>query len=172
MMMYHSIKCGGKKISSSVDMVETVILDYMSHYYDPELEGSKPILLHDTLAHDVASPYQIWLQKVQQLRTHHPDEHSLEFLTFYVTLTLTTEQSNLFTRHFTWWSKQVLLHKDQQFRRHIKKSYFDFMILHCDLDDSKLIFWKTIWLITLHHHTKFGGKRFSDSEYIIWTNIH
>ena len=32
--------------------------------------------------------------------------------------------------------------------------------------------WKTIWLIMMQHHTKFGSKRFSDSENIIWTNIH
>ena len=64
------------------------------------LETAKPIFLHDILAHDDASPcpYQVWLQKVQQLRCH-PDELSLEFLTFSVTLTLTTrEQSNLSTR--------------------------------------------------------------------------
>ena len=63
----------------------------MSTHCDPELVDSKPIFLHDTLAHDVASPYQLWLQKVQQLRRYHPDEHLLE-------LTLTTrEQSNLLT---------------------------------------------------------------------------
>ena len=47
--MYHPIKCGCKKISSSVDMVETVITDYMS----------KPIFLHNKLAHDDASPFQV-----------------------------------------------------------------------------------------------------------------
>ena len=33
-------------------------------------------------------------------------------------------------------------------------------------------FWKTIWLIMMHHHTKFGIKRFSNSENIIQTSIH
>ena len=33
-------------------------------------------------------------------------------------------------------------------------------------------FLKTIWLIIKHHYTKFGSKRFGDSENIIWTNIH
>ena len=89
MMMYHPIKFGCKKISSSADMVETVISDQMSPHCDPELEDSEPIFLHDILADDVASPYQIWLQKVQQLQRYHPDEHSLEFLTFPVTLTTT-----------------------------------------------------------------------------------
>ena len=80
--------------------VETVIFDQMSPNCDPELEDSKPIFLHDTLAHDISSPYQVWLQKVPQLRRYHSDEHSLEFLTSPVTLT-TTELSNLFTRQST-----------------------------------------------------------------------
>ena len=102
MMMYHQIKFGCRKKTSSVDMVElliswcfvpsqpqmitsgldmveTVILDYMSHHYDPEFENSKQIFLHDTLAHDDVSPYQAWLQTVQQLRRNCPDEHLLEF---------------------------------------------------------------------------------------------
>ena len=65
-------KFGCKKISSSADMVKTVIFDQMSPHCDPELEDSKPIL-HDILAHDVASPYQVWLQNVQQRRRYHSD---------------------------------------------------------------------------------------------------
>ena len=68
-----------KKISSSADIVEIVLSDYMSPHCNPELEDSKPIFLHDTLAQDDASPYQVWLQKVQQFRKYCPDEHSLEF---------------------------------------------------------------------------------------------
>ena len=74
----------------------------MSPHCDPELENSKSIFLHSTLVHDGASPYQVWLQKVQWLRKYRWDEHSLEFLTFPVTLT-TTEQSNLFTRQSSSW---------------------------------------------------------------------
>ena len=62
-MMYHTIKFGGKTISSSVDMVETVIFDYMSPPCDLELENSKPIFLYDTLAYYDASPYQVWLRR-------------------------------------------------------------------------------------------------------------
>ena len=43
MMMHHPNKFGCKKISSSVGLVETVILDYMSPHYDPELEDNKQI---------------------------------------------------------------------------------------------------------------------------------
>ena len=98
MMMNHPIKCCCKKISSSVNMVETVILDYMSHHYDPELEDSKPIscMTIDTMAHDDASSCQVWLKKVQQLRRYHQGEHSQEFEIFSVTLTsTTTEQFNV-----------------------------------------------------------------------------
>ena len=54
--MYHPIKCGCRKISSPVDMVETTICDYMSPQCDLDLEDSKQIVLPDTLAHDDASP--------------------------------------------------------------------------------------------------------------------
>ena len=85
-----------KKNSSYVNMVETVIFAHMSPQCDLNLEDSKPVFLHDTLAHDDASPYKVWSQKDQHLRRYRPDEHSLEFWTFPVTLT-TTEQSNLLT---------------------------------------------------------------------------
>ena len=60
-------------------MVETITFDQMSPQCNPELEDSKPIFLHDTLAYDDALPHQVWLQKVQQLRRYCPDEHSLKF---------------------------------------------------------------------------------------------
>ena len=74
MMVYCLITFGCKKISNSVDMVEKVISEMCPHC-DLELEDSKPIFLHDTLANDDASPYQVWLQQVQQLRRYCPDEH-------------------------------------------------------------------------------------------------
>ena len=44
-------------------MVETDIFEQMSPHSDPELEESKPIFLHDTLAHDDSSAFQVWLKK-------------------------------------------------------------------------------------------------------------
>ena len=41
----------------------------MSPHRDLDLEDSKPIFLHDTLAHDDALQYHVWLQKIQQLRS-------------------------------------------------------------------------------------------------------
>ena len=67
MTMYHPIKFGCRKISSSVDIAETVTYDYMSPHCSLELEDSKPILLLDTVAHNGASQYQVWLQTVPQL---------------------------------------------------------------------------------------------------------
>ena len=46
------VQSGCKKIINSADMVETVISDYMSPHCNPELEESKLIFLHHTLAHD------------------------------------------------------------------------------------------------------------------------
>ena len=68
-------------------------------------------------------------------------------------------------------SNQVYLQKDQ-FRRPSKKSYFDHMIRHCDLDlkDSKPIFLEDNQ--THNDASPYQVKRFSVSEYIIWTNIH
>ena len=79
MMMYHIINFGCKTISKSVNMVETVIFGYIDPNCDLELEDSKSVFLHDTLAHDDASPYQVKLQKDQQLRRYCQDEHSPEF---------------------------------------------------------------------------------------------
>ena len=174
MMRYHQIKFGCKKISSSADIVETVIFDQMSPSCDPELEDSKPVFLHDTLAHNAASSYQVWLQKIQQLRRYPPDEYSLEFWTFSVTLTrTTTEQSNLFTRQSTlWWctNKPSLVAKGSAFQ----------------IIDLKVKFWlyyPKLWPcpwrqqpnflkdIMMHYHTKFGSKRLSDSENTICANI-
>ena len=77
--MHHPIKFGCKKISSSVDMVETVLFDYMSPHCDLDPEDSKLIFSQDTLACDDVSPYQVWLQKVRQLKRYCPEKPSLEF---------------------------------------------------------------------------------------------
>ena len=71
-------KFSWKKISCSADMAETVIFDQMSPHCDPVLEDRKLIFLHDNLAHALASPCQVWLQKAQQQKRYHSDEHSLQ----------------------------------------------------------------------------------------------
>ena len=63
----------------------------MSPHFDLNLEDSKPIILHDTLAPNDASLYIIWLQMLQQFIKYHPMKHWMKFWTFTVTLTLNTE---------------------------------------------------------------------------------
>ena len=102
------------------------------------------VILHDTLAHD-ALLYHVWLQKIQQLRRHCPDEHSPEFQTFPVTLTLTaTEQSNLFTRQSSLWRcaiKSSLVAKEISSSEATVDSHWHFEP-RCDFDleRSNLIF--------------------------------
>ena len=45
---------------------------------------------HDTLAHNEAFPYYVWLQKVKSFRRYHPGKQPMTFWTFAVTLTLNT----------------------------------------------------------------------------------
>ena len=56
MTMYYQAKFGSKGASSSGGIVETVIFR-LYEPYDPEFEDSQQIFLHDTPAHDDASPY-------------------------------------------------------------------------------------------------------------------
>ena len=147
-------------------MVETVIFDQMSRHCDTELEDRKPIFLH-IFAHDVASPYQVWLQKVQHQRIYHSDEHSLEFLTFSVTLTLTTTQQSFFSTrnhfmlvcHQTKFTCKRVSNSDKISKSHI------LIILFLTVSTRR-------WLMMLHHHTKFGNKMFCDSENIVRKNIY
>ena len=149
----------------------------MSPHCDPELEDSKPVFLHDTLTHDVASSYQVWLQKVQQLRRYRPGEHSPEFWTFSVTLSwTTTEQSNLFTRFSVSWCFQpshfhktihpkVMCCKSISSSDNILESHILIILsltVTLTLKTANQSDWQTIWLILVHQHTKFGGKMFSE----------
>ena len=69
----------------------------MSPHCDIDLKDRKLIFSDDTLAHDDALQYQVWLQKVQQSRRYGQGEISVKFLTFTVTVTLsTTQQNNIF----------------------------------------------------------------------------
>ena len=57
--MYHQTKFGCQGFNSSEDIVESCF-DHMSPCCDLDLEDSKPIFFEDNLAHDEASPYQVW----------------------------------------------------------------------------------------------------------------
>ena len=177
-MMCYPIRWDCKKISRLVDWVETVIFDYMNSKCDLDLEDSKPIFLHDTLAHDDASPYQVWLQKVLAVDEISSRSTVTGILNLFCDLDFNQNraQSNLFTKQSSlWWCViKLWLQKNQQFRRYIRNSYFVYVILYCDLTSktANWSFWKTIWPIKMHNHIKFGSKSLSGSEVIIWTNTH
>ena len=110
----------------------------------PELEDSKSIFFHDSLAQDDASPYQVWLQNISscgdiiQMNSHWSSEPFLW-----------SHQSNqIFSQDNPPYddvpSKPVKLQKNQHFRWYIKKAYFHNIIINCDLDfeESKPIFLK------------------------------
>ena len=54
------------------------------------LETANIFFVHDSLAHDDASPYQVWYQTVLWFWRYHQDKHSLTFWILAVTLTLNT----------------------------------------------------------------------------------
>ena len=132
-MMYHPIKFSCNKISSSAGLIEKSCLIKWAVTVTLNLKTANksscmtlwPMMLH----HNSASPFQVWLQKVQQQRRrrYHPEEHLLEYWTFSVNLTLTTtEQSNLFTKQSSlWWCaiKPGLVAKKTSSSEDILKSY-------------------------------------------------
>ena len=154
-------------------MVYTVTIDWMSHHCDPEHKGNKPIFLHDTLAHDDAWSYQVWLQvsswgDIIQMNIHWkfepflwPWQHNRTIQSFYKKIQLMMSHQSKFS------CKRISSSED------ILKSHILIILSFSEtLNTANQSFWKTIWLTVMHHHTKFGSKRFSNSEDIIWTNIH
>ena len=49
-----------RRISSTEDIVEKVIVDHMIHCCDLDLKTAENFFLHDTLAHDATSQYRVW----------------------------------------------------------------------------------------------------------------
>ena len=70
MIIYQPIKFGCQKISTSVDVVEMAVYDRMS-----VIKLGHHFFLHDTQAYNVASPHQVWLQKVQWFRRYQSNIH-------------------------------------------------------------------------------------------------
>ena len=135
-MMYHPFKFGCKKTSSSVVMVETVIFNYMSPHCDHELEDSKPIFLHDT------GPW--WCIAIPNLVTDSSAvEDILSKWTFTGILNLSCDlglDHNRAIQSFHKTIQLMLMYHQTKFictrisSSEDRKSYFDYMIHHCDLD--------------------------------------
>ena len=114
----------------------------------------------------------------QQLSRYHPDENSLELWTFPVTLTLTSRSIQSFHKII---HLKMMCHQAKFSCKRISSSGNTLksqiliilsLTVTLTLKTANLSVWKTISLIMMHHHTKFGSKSFSDSEDIIWTNIN
>ena len=60
MMMCHQTKFSCKRISSSDNILKKAYFDYIILNCAFDLDDSKPIFLKDNLAHNDASPYQVW----------------------------------------------------------------------------------------------------------------
>ena len=154
-------------------MVETVIFDYMSPHCDLEFENRKPIFLHDTLTDDEASPYQVWLQKIQRFRIYCPDEQSLILWNFTVTSTLNAV-IHFFAR--TLWL--MMIYPNSKFGcKRINSSANTVKTVMCWSYETlpwpwpwrcaNQSFCMTFRLTMMHHHIKFGA-----SEDIVRTNLH
>ena len=151
----------------------------MNPHCDPELEDYKPIFLHDNLAHQVASPYQVWLKKasswadIVQMNIHWNIlnffcdldlDHNRAIQSFHKTIHL------MMMCHHTKFICKRISHSDNISKSHILTTLS--LSVTLTLQTANQSFWKIIWLIMMHHHTTFGSKMCSNSETIIWTNIH
>ena len=54
----------------------------------------------------------------------------------------------------------------------VQNNIFIIMSIYPDLEDSETIFLNDTTVHDDAYHTKFGNKRLSSSEDIVWTNIH
>ena len=140
---------------------------YMSPHCDLDLEVSTPIFSYE-------SPYRVRSQKVQCFRKYGPDKHSL---TFWKSLCPWngTEKYNFLTRYSSlWWYTMKLsrIEKRSPIQRiQQTESYFDYKVLSVTLTLAYQHFCRTLRFMIMHHHIKFGNKKFSGSEDIRWTNI-
>ena len=153
---------------------------YLINEPSPELEDSKPIFLHDTLAHDVVSPYQVSLQTVSswgyiiQMNIHYNSEPFPWPWPWPQQSNPIFSQDNLPYDNVP--SNQVFfvlflsISRADILKRHILIILSTTVTLNLKTANQSVS--KPIWLIMMHHHTTFGSKRFSVSEDTIWTNIH
>ena len=163
-MMYHPITFGCKKISSSANMVETVIFDQMSPHCDPELEDQSsctsfwPIMCH----HHTKFGYRRFSSRgdIIQMNIHWNSE-----LFLWPWLLPWPQQSNpifMMMYHQTKFTCKRISSSDNISKSQILIILF--LTVTMTLKTANQSFWKTIWPIMMHHHIKLGSKGFSDLE--------
>ena len=102
----------------------------------------------------------------------HPDKHSLKFWTF--TVILTWHAVIPFFHRTLWLMMLYYQTKPGCKRTNSLEDTTEIVIFwlqkpHCDLDiEHSNFFFMSLWLMTLHNHTRFGNKIFCGSEVILW----
>ena len=127
MMRYHPSKFGRRKISTSVDIVETVAFDHISPYCDLDLENSKPTFSHDIgpwccITTPCLATKGSAVQKIPCRWTF------FEILNYCCDLGSTLS----ITKQCTW-QNNVISSKDNPAYA-TKPSFTDILKFHCDLD--------------------------------------
>ena len=174
LIRYYQTKFDNKRISSSEDIVERVIVDHMIHCCDLGLKTAKNFFLHDTLAHDATSQYQVWQQNVCWFRSI--IWTNIDIGPFAVTLTLIAV-IQFFTEHSGLWcciTTPSLVTKCSVVQKiSSRQTFTDILNLCCDLDleCSNPVFHRTLQLMMLYYWNKFGCKWTSSLEDIVKTVI-
>ena len=152
----------------------------MSPHCDLDHEDSKPIISHDTLAHDDASPYHVWLQKISswedmvqmKIQSHDMKIHDMMMLWPWP---WACHSNAIFLLDNPAYddvpSNQSLVAKGSVLKGHSRESMWACTVT-LTLKQAKQPFCMTLLLMTMHNHNKFGDKWFIGSEDFIRTSIH
>ena len=172
-MLYHPIRFGCKKISSSVDMVEKVISDYVSSHCDREPEDSKSVFLqwHSGSWWLITIPCLVTKGSAVEISSRRTFTGILNFSCVFhlnhhkaiqsfhktIQIVMMCHQTK-----FTW--KRISSSEDrlESYILNVRS-----ITVTLTLMTANQSVWKTIWFIMMHYHTKFGSKRFKDSEDIL-----
>ena len=160
-MMYHPIKLGYKKISSSADQVETVIFDQMTDepslwpwtwrkqtsllawHFGPWCCITIPSLLtEDSAAEEILSRWTF--TGILNLFCDLDKDHNKEIQSFHKTIHLIVmyQQTKVSCKRICSWNFAVTL----------------------TLSTTIQFLCKTLWFMIMCHQTKFGSKRISSSK--------
>ena len=183
MTMYHKTKFGCQGVNSSEDIVERVVFLII---YTPSLwpwhwrRWTKFSAWHSGSWCCITIPSLVTKYSAVQKISH---GQSPTYWAFAVTLTLNAVIIFLSFFFFLYktppaydavLSNQVWLQIDQQFRKYSRNSHILIILalpVTMTLKTVNQFFCMTLWLMMLHHHTKFGNKIFRTSEDIIRTFI-
>ena len=148
----------------------------MSPHCDPDLEDSKQIFLHDTFgpwccitipslvtegsaAEEISSRWTF--TGILNLFCDLDRDLKRAFQSFHKTINL------MMMCHQTKFTRKRISSSDNILKSYILIILLLTVTLTLKTANHFFFFLKTIWFIQMHHHTKLGSTRFSDSENII-----